>query len=183
MTTTEVIVLCLAIMMAVFVAWMVIERRRTARLRERFGPEFERVAGTEGMRRASAILEAREKRMAHLNIRPLGRTESIRYIEEWRLVQGRFVDDPLGATAQADRLVEEALRARGFPMSDFVQQAADLSVDHPDLVENYRVAHDIAQMAQRGQASTEELRRAMQHYRAVMEGITEKEVHEPIPTR
>jgi hypothetical protein len=118
-------------------------------------------------RTAEAELEDRRRRVEQLQIRPLPRNERERYEAAWYQVQGRFVDDPAGAMAQADLLVGEVMQARGYPMGDFETRAADISVDHPQVVENYRAAHAIALRTQGGQATTEELRQAMVHYRAL----------------
>jgi hypothetical protein len=127
-------------------------------------------------RRAQALLEQRWKRVNRLQIRSLSREECNRFANDWRIVQEHFVDDPSGAVAQADRLVTEALRLRGYPMGNFEQMAADISVEHPDVVSEYRDAHDIAVRSERSQANTEDLRRAMQHYRNLFEHVLETHV-------
>jgi hypothetical protein len=183
MTTSNVIILVLAIAVVALGAVLVSQRRRTQKLKAKFGPEYDRLVSTEGnSRRAETVLDAREKRFAKFNIRHLTREECGRFADEWQTVQERFVDDPRRAVAQADQLVNEALRARGYPMGDFEQQAADVSVEHPRVVEEYRAAHDIAVRDRRGQATTEELRRAMQHYRALFEQVLDTRVihHEGI---
>jgi hypothetical protein len=152
-------------------AWQYTEKQRAARLRSRFGPEYDRVIQEHGKRGAVAELERRQKRIEALEIRPLKTEERDAFADQWRVQQGRFVDDPRAAVAEADRLVAEVMRRRGYPMSDFEQRAADISVDHPRVVEHYRVAHDIALRHQRGEASTEDLRNAMVHYRALFEEL------------
>lgn len=127
-------------------------------------------------RRAEAILEDRQKRVGKFNIRRLSREERNRFAGDWRVVQELFVDDPRAAVSKADALVNEALRGRGYPMGDFEQRAAGISVEHPRVVDNYRAAHDIAERDQRNQATTEELRRAMQHYRNLFEDVLETHV-------
>lgn len=127
-------------------------------------------------RSAEKILEAREHRVSKFRTHSLTEEERARFAAEWRLVQERFVDDPPAAVAEADRLIHEALLARGYPMTEFEQQAADLSVQYPHVVENYRKAHEIALEERRGGAGTEELRKAMQYYRALFEDVLETRV-------
>jgi hypothetical protein len=134
-------------------------------------------------RRAEAILDTRQKRVEKFNIRRLTPEECDRFSADWRTAQEQFVDDPPGSVTTADQLVNAALRARGYPMSEFEQQAADISVEHPRVVADYRAAHDIATRAERGDVTTEDLRVAMQHYRNLFEHIldahvtTHEEVH------
>jgi len=167
-----VVVVGVAILSVVFV-----KREKTRKLKTKFGPEYDRLAGeTDSTRRAEAELGQREKRVATYQIRPLTPEECERFSTAWHSVQERFVDSPQSALADADLLVNQAMRARGYPMSDFDQQAADLSVDHPRVVEDYRFAHDIAVRDKRGQANTEDLRRAMQHYRSLFEDLLSQPV-------
>ena len=121
------------------------------------------------------MLEQREKRVEQLHIRPLTREEGRRFAEAWRADQARFVDDPKAAVIEADRLVGEVMQARGYPVSDFEQRAADISVHHPHVVENYRAAHEVAVRAKRGEASTESLRQALVYYRKLFEDLLEVE--------
>ncbi len=172
MSTTTIIILCIAIVAIGLVAWTLVERRRRMHASRWFGPEYDRLCSTEGPRRATSILEAREKRLANLHIRELSPEEQNRLSAEWRSVEQRFVDDPNGSVIRADALVNEAMRSRGFPISNFEQQAEDLSVAHPDTLKEYRAAHEIAQAAERRQAGTEDLRIAMQHYRTVIEDVS-----------
>jgi hypothetical protein len=161
-----------AIVIVAVVSFALARRRRSQLLRERFGPEYDRVLKKEGeIRRAEGVLEIRAKRREKFVLRPL--TEGIRadFAERWRVVQSNFVDDPKGSVSQADRLVNELMETRGYPMADFEQRAADISVDHPVVVENYRAAHDIALRHSRGQATTEDLRKAMVHYRSLFEEL------------
>ena len=154
-------------------AWQVAAKRRTARLRGRFGPEYDRAVDRSGGSRgdAESELAERERRREELQIRPLSRASRERYGESWRDVQAEFVDDPEGAIQRADSLVMSAMSERGYPTDDFEQRAADVSVDHPDVVENYRAAHAIARSNARGEANTEELRQAMRHYRTLFEEL------------
>jgi hypothetical protein len=152
--------------------WFVMEKRRRLRLRQRFGSEYDRAvhdAGSE--RRAEAALDARTRRVARLQIRPLSESDAMRFAETWRGLQTRFVDEPAAAIADADRLVGEVMTARGYPLGDFDQRAADISVDHPRVVANYRAARDIARRQGRGEATTEDLRQAIIHYRALFEDL------------
>ncbi|HEX9441995.1 MAG TPA: hypothetical protein VF909_20065 [Roseiflexaceae bacterium] len=156
------------------VAWMWMQRRRTEELREKFGPEYERAVNELGdQRQAEAELAARQKRVMGFDIQPLAPAERERFIEAWRSTQARFVDEPAAAIAEADRLVAQAMQARGYPVGDFEQRAADISVDHPNVVENYRAARAIALRNERGEANTEDLRQAMVHYRALFEDLLE----------
>jgi FtsZ-interacting cell division protein ZipA len=178
-TVVAVIIAVIAILAAFL---MYVQKERSRKLRTKFGPEYDRLLEREhgSARRAEALLEDREKRVSKLSIRPLTQQERDRFAGEWRIVQEKFVDDPRLAVAQADTLVNQALRSRGYPMADFEQRAADISVQNPEVVENYRIAHDVAQRDSRGLASTEDLRRAMQHYRHLFEGVlgTHVTVHE-----
>ncbi len=160
----------------VVIAWLYGRRRRatSAGLRERFGPEYERAVQQHGSeRKAELKLADREKRVEKLNIRDLDATERERFSSEWQLVQSRFVDYPKGAVTEADELVSSLMKARGYPVADFDQRAADISVDHPRVVENYRSAHGIALQLGRGEATTEELRTAMIHYRSLFEELVQ----------
>jgi hypothetical protein len=148
------------------------ERKRTLRLRERFGTEYDSVLrDTRNKRKAEAKLEARIERIDQLKIRELDSTERERYLAEWETVQARFVDHPRGAVTEADELIVSLLQARGFPVVGFEQRAADISVDHSRLVGPYRAAVAITGRAGRNEATTEELRTAMLHYRALFEDL------------
>jgi hypothetical protein len=156
--------------------WQALARRRTERLRGRFGPEYDRVTQrSESRSDAEAELAAREERRRRLDVRPLGEAARSRYLEEWRAVQAEFVDDPAGAVASADRLIQSVMAERGYPVEDFDQRAADISVDHPRVVENYRHGHHLAQASAAGEGSTEDLRQAMRHYRALFDELVEVE--------
>jgi hypothetical protein len=143
-------------------------------LRQKFGPEYDRAVLTHGSeRKAQSKLEDREKRVEKLNIRDLDPTEHERFSKRWEAVQSRFVDSPKGAVAEADDLVSSVMKARGYPVSDFDQRAADISVDHPRVVENYRSAHGIALRVGKDAATTEDLRTAMIHYRSLFEELAQ----------
>jgi hypothetical protein len=166
-------VVILAIAMLV---WMYVQKRRstTAALRQKFGPEYERAVHQLGSeRKAEAKLADRQERVDKLDIRDLDPMERERFSKQWECVQSRFVDSPRGAVAEADDLVSSLMKTRGYPVSDFDQRAADISVDHPRVVENYRAAHDIALRVGNGGASTEELRTAMIHYRSLFEELVQ----------
>ncbi len=152
-------------------AWVYMERERARRLRGRFGPEYDRAIQERGPREGVSELERRQRRVESFHIRELATDERARFADEWRVQQARFVDDPQVAVREADRLCGEVMRARGYPVSDFEQRAADLSVEHPRVVEHYRAAHLIETKRARGEASTEDLREAMVHYRALFEDL------------
>ena len=169
-----IIVSVVAALAIIAAAWMFIQKKRTDQLRSRFGPEYQRMLETDGDRRhAEAVLKERQQRVDKLDIRPLSAEDRQRFEQAWKREQAHFVDDPKGAVAEADRLIGEAMRARGYPLGDFEQRAADISVDHPMVVENYRLAHEIALKDRRNEAGTEELRKAMVHYRALFEDLLE----------
>jgi hypothetical protein len=164
------------IVIIALVAWLYVRKRKntTADLRQKFWPEYERAVMTHGSeRKAEAKLADREKRVEKLNIRDLDSMEHERFSERWEAVQSRFVDSPKGAVAEADDLVSSVMKARGYPVAEFDQRAADISVDHPRVMENYRSAHEIALRVGKDQASTEELRTAMIHYRSLFEELVQ----------
>ena len=152
----------------VAIIWRVRARQRTAALREHFGPEYDRVLSEHNSRaRAERELALRHKRVQKLHIQPLSAEQCARFGSDWSEVQQRFVDDPNGAVSDAARLVKEVMSARGYPMSDFEQRVADLSVEHASVIDHYRAARSLAQASEKGEASTEDLRQAMVHYRAL----------------
>lgn len=173
----EQVLMIVAIVAAVAVAvaaWWYVQNRRRTHLRSRFGPEYERVVRETGdPAKADALLAERERRIEKLHIRSLTPEESGRFAESWRRVQARFVDDPHGAVTDADRLITDVMSARGYPMANWEQRVADISVDHPRVAEPYRSGHDIALRHQRGEASTEDLRQAMVHYRELFGELVE----------
>ena len=163
------------------VVWRAIAARRSRTLQERFGPEYERTLDrADSTREAEAELAARAKRRDELDIRPLTAAARDRYLDEWQHVQARFVDDPDGAVREADTLIGSVMRERGYPVDDFDQRAADVSVDHPRVVENYREGHRLAGRAAAGDGSTEDLRQAMVHYRALFEELVEDTTDAPL---
>ncbi|MFZ0310608.1 MAG: hypothetical protein WAL89_20735 [Candidatus Sulfotelmatobacter sp.] len=150
--------------------WFLVRRHRrtTAELRQRFGSEYDRAVREHGsQRKAEAKLADREERVEKLNLRDLDPMERERFSKQWESVQSRFVDSPKGAVAEADDLVSSLMKTRGYPVSDFDQRAADISVDHPRVVENYRSGHEIALRVGKNGATTEDLRTAMIHYRSL----------------
>jgi len=153
-------------------ALVFLRKRKTERLRTRFGPEYARSVQESGSRRqGEAGLQEREKRVEGFAIRPLAPTDRERYIASWRKVQAQFVDDPKSSVTEADRLLGDVMSTRGYSVSDFEQRSADISVNHPLVVENYRAAHEIAVRHTRGQAGTEDLRQAMIHYRTLFDEL------------
>jgi len=168
------IIAAVVITVLVFAAlvWLFMRKRRSRQLRERFGPEYDRVVRSEGdVRRGEGVLEWRAKRRENINIRSLSPSARSDFANRWTNIQSQFVDDPKGTVSRADGLVNEVMQARGYPMGNFEQRAADISVDHPIVVENYRAAHDIALRHSRGQASTEDLRKAMVYYRSLFDEL------------
>jgi hypothetical protein len=164
----------IALVLIAALVWVTFSRRRRQQLRERFGPEYDRTLRDQGsIRKAEAELEKRAQRVDALHIRPLDPSDAARFDTSWRAVQARFVDDPRGAVTEADRLVGEVMTARGYPVGDFEQRVADISVDHAPVVMNYRAARDIAVLHAQGRASTEDLRQAMVHYRALFRDLLE----------
>ena len=164
-------------MVAVVLAWLLVDRQRSRQLQEKFGPEYRRTVAERGDRRAAeSELREREQVRQRLEIRPLSTRQREDYGRQWDQVQSTFVENPSGSVAVADRLVAEVMRTRGYPVDDFEQQSAVVSVDHPNVVANYREGHAIYHSFDRGDASTEDLRQAMQHYRAPFdELLTDRE--------
>ncbi|HEX2227336.1 MAG TPA: hypothetical protein VHM64_09360 [Candidatus Binatia bacterium] len=165
-----------AIALIAFGVWFYYRHRTSENLKERFGPEYDNtVRQFKSQSRAETELKTRQERVSHYNIVTLPRAEGVRYRESWTAVQGEFVDQPEKAVRDADRLVQEVMERCGYPLRDFDQAAADLSVDHPHVVENYRFAYRIAERSRRGAADTEELRKAVVYYRALFEDLLEEE--------
>lgn len=174
MDTNLLITLAIIVLLLAIVGAVLTRRRRTDHLARRFGPEYDRTVARTGSRgKAEADLLAREKRVQKLDIVPLAPPEAQRYRMEWQGLQARFVDNPRTAVAEADLLVRDVMMRRGYPMGDFESRAADISVDHPLVVEHYRAAHAIAVRDRQGEADTEALRQAVVHYRALFSELLE----------
>ena len=164
----------LVIALIALAGYLFYQKRQSHRLAERFGPEYGRTVEALGSRtKAELELKTREQRVEHLDIVPLAPADADRFRRAWNVLQGNFVDNPTGVVVQAAQLVRELLLKRGYPMSDFERRAADISVDHPSVVSNYRAAQAIAARSKRGEADTEELRKAVVHYRALFDELLE----------
>jgi hypothetical protein len=164
-------VLLIALILAALV-WLLVQRKRSQRLKRRFGPEYDlTVSELRSQSRAEAELIARENRVARLKIVPLAPADASRFSQAWNTLQGRFIDNPKGVVTEADHLVRELMTKRGYPMGDFERMAADISVDHPTVVAAYRAAQTIAARDARGEADTEELRKAVIHYRTLFDEL------------
>jgi hypothetical protein len=184
MTTTGWVVLVVVVAIVVIAAALLYLRsRRSKELKEQFGPEYDRtVQQVDGRREAEAELENRRKRVENLSIRPLSSADRTRFANAWQELQPRFVDDPKTAVVDADALVAQLMETRGYPVGDFEQRAADISVDHPEVVNNYREAHRLAGRNASGDATTEEQRRALVHYRKLFDELLGDGVPDQAPT-
>jgi hypothetical protein len=175
-TTMLVLVAVIFLVIGVLGAMAFTRFQRTKRLRDRFGPEYERAVDRTGdKRQAEDELERRLAHVQNLNIRALNAEEVNRFALEWQATQAEFVDQPLAAVQKANRLIREVMSARGYPVEDFEQRTADISVDYPDLVTNYRELHEIAKKGEREKISTEEMRQAMVHGRDLFEKLVQPE--------
>jgi len=176
-----VLILIAGLVLAICIAsWIYMKKERTQKLRSKFGPEYDKAVGEHGDRgHAESELQKRAARVAKFSIHPLEAEDRLRYSEDWRREQSLFVDDPRGAVNHADTLVQDVMRRRGYPVGDFDQNATDLSVDHPRVVENYRIAHEIALRDDQGMGNTEDLRKAMVSYRALFEDLLIETVEKP----
>jgi hypothetical protein len=177
------VIVAIVVVAVALLAFMVLRRRRSAQLQQRFGPEYDRVVEERGDRReAESELADRSARREQFEVRRLTPAARDRYAERWQHAQRDFVDQPTAAIADADRLVIEVMEARGYPVADeFEQRAADVSVDHPEVVEHYRAAHGISARATEDRASTEDLRQAMIHFRALFDELLGREDRHTIP--
>src|SRR5262245_4995204 len=182
MDTRTLILVILILLVVGAVLWFYFQKQKTRKLRLMFGSEYDRVLQeTGGRRKAEALLIDRKKHVERLAIRPLVGMARTRFANRWHTCQATFVDDPRGAVRNADHLVREVMEMRGYPVGDFDERVADISVDHPEVVENFRAAHEIAIREQRGEASTEDLRRAFVYYKTLFEellGISESALRE-----
>jgi FtsZ-interacting cell division protein ZipA len=174
MDTGLLIAIVVVIVLLALLAFFAGRQRRSRQLKDRFGPEYDRTVERAGDQRAaeSELLDRAERRQ-QLDIVPLDPEARTRYLEAWRNTQAQFVDAPAEATREADRLITSVMRDRGYPVDDFEQRAADISVDHPQVVDDYRAAHAIAAANDRSEASTEDLRQALVHYRSLFEELLE----------
>jgi hypothetical protein len=176
MTSTQIALLVIVVIAVVAVAAVLILQNRTKKLRARFGPEYDRaVAETGNKFKAEAQLEKVEKRVKRYDLRPLTAADRDRFQQSWRAIQAKFVDDPAGAFMEADQLLGAVMSARGYPPADFDNRATEISVDHGMVVEEYRAGHEIAIRHSQKQASTEDLRRGMVHYRALFDELMREE--------
>lgn len=172
--TVVVVVVVVVAVVAGIVAFFLARRRRSSHLQERFGPEYERTVDEAGDRRtAEKDLKQREKRRSQFEVRPLSSASVSRYREDWNSIQRGFVDEPGHAVEQADRLVVQMMRESGYPVDEFEQRADDISVDHPEVSQNYREAHRVAVAQAQGQADTEQLRQAVTSYRRLVDALLE----------
>jgi hypothetical protein len=170
-----------AVLLIASAAWALVKKRRSRELQSRFGPEYDRtIERSSNKREAEAELVERQRRREQFDIRSLTASARARYAERWQQVQADFVDSPATAVTSADALVTEVMRERGYPMDDFEQRSADVSVDHPEVVESYRQGHRLAQRSANGDASTEDLRQALQHYRRLFDELLEPAADEPV---
>jgi len=166
------VIIVVAVVVVIGVAVFYFLQQRTRRLRSRFGPEYGRTVEEAGGKfRAESKLEELEKRVDRFSVHPLKPEDSERFRDSWRVVQAGFVDDPRTALGEADRLIGEVMTARGYPVADFEQRAAEISVNHAMVVEHYRAGHHVAQLHKQGLASTEDLRQAMIHYRTLFDDL------------
>lgn len=171
-SSTAIAIAVVAVIIVAAILFFAMRKQRSARLRSRFGPEYERTVEDVGDRhKAEHELHAREKRVSRFEIRPLSVSERDHFISTWHVIQAEFVDQPRDALAKADDLLTEVMRARGYPTEDFEQRSADLSVDHPSVVQHYRAGREIAVRHRRGDAGTEDLRQAMIHFRALFDEL------------
>jgi hypothetical protein len=176
MATLIWVVIAIVVVAAIALAAVGVRKRRTAVLRDRFGPEYDRVVQSRDDQRAGeADLRARERQRAQLDIKPLPEDARLRFAGEWRDVQEMFVEQPAQAATAADSLITRVMEARGYPMQDFDAQAELISVDHPDTVENYRFAHAVRDRSQTQQVSTEDLREALLRYRSLFDELLQPE--------
>ena len=170
-----VVIAIVALVVIGVLVWFAMNKQRSGQLREVFGPEYDRtVEESEDRRAAESELLERQKRVEGFEIRPLDPAERTRFASRWIAVQARFVDDPKSALGEADQLVTEVMSERGYPMNDFDQRAADVSVDHPRVVEDYRAAHGISERVGSNDATTEDMRQALVHYRALFSELLEE---------
>jgi hypothetical protein len=179
-TWVWILIAAAAVLVVAVAAWTITKQRRTKQLQGQFGPEYDRtVESAETKKAAEAELADRKERREQFQVRPLSSTARDRYTLQWRTVQAQFVDSPGAAVASADQLIQAVMADRGYPVEDFDSRAADISVDHPQVVDNYRQGHRLAKKSTDGDGSTEDLRQAMRHYRALFEELVEADADAP----
>lgn len=172
MDKTTLVVVAVILVVVIAAGYLLMRRKRTEELQSRFGPEYDRAVKEQGDRRkAEADLQDRQKRVEKLSLHALDPAERERFIDDWQQVQAEFVDNPENSIRDADILLQNVMSARGYPVKNFEQVAADVSVDHPTVVQHFRTAHDIAKRHSRGEGDTEDLRKAMINYRALFDEL------------
>ncbi|QPC98972.1 hypothetical protein [Qipengyuania soli] len=172
--TTTILVVALVVLAGLIAGWLLMQRRRTDHLRNQFGEEYDRVVETHGnARKAEADLEAREKRVAEFNIRPLTPAEHDRFAGQWHDAKALFVNDPTAAVDKSDDLITEVMKTRGYPVTDFEHRHADLTVEHGDVAKHYLAGHELSERAEAGEASTEDLRLAMTHFENLFDRLVD----------
>jgi hypothetical protein len=181
MTSAQIAVIAVIVIALIAAVVVIVLRNRTRKLRAQFGPEYDRAVAETGNRlKAEAELERVEKRVKRYALRPLTAVDRERFQQSWRAIQAMFVDDPARAFMEADKLLGTVLLKAGYPPTDFENRAAEISVDHAEVVEHYRAGHEIALRQAQRLASTEDLRKGMVHYRALFDELMEEE---PVPMR
>ena len=174
-TSAIVVAIVIAVLVVATAIALIIRNQRSKRLRTRFGPEYSRAIEETGSKsQAEAKLEKLERRVERFDLRPLSPVARANFVAAWQKIQARFVDDPKGALTEADKLIQGVMAARGYPVTDFDQRAADISVNHPLIVEHYRAGHEIAVQHSKGRASTEDMRQAMIHYRTLFAELADE---------
>jgi hypothetical protein len=174
-TSAIVVAIVIAVLVVATAIALIIRNQRSKRLRTRFGPEYSRAIEETGSKsQAEAKLEKLERRVERFDLRPLSPVARANFVAAWQKIQARFVDDPKGALTEADKLIQGVMAARGYPVTDFYQRAADISVNHPLIVEHYRAGHEIAVQHSKGRASTEDMRQAMIHYRTLFAELADE---------
>jgi FtsZ-interacting cell division protein ZipA len=173
-TWVWIVIAAVVVVVLVAIVWSALRAKRRRELQDTFGREYDRTVEQSGDRQAAEreLLE-RQKQHEQLDIRPLSPESRERYVRRWQSTQARFVDDPTAAVAEADQLVQEVMQERGYPTKDFERRVSDISIDHPSLVEKYRTADGIARASERGEATTEDMRHSVRHYRALFAELLE----------
>lgn len=172
-TTVAILIALASALILIGLGWYWVTRSRSRRLRDTFGPEYERTVTRDGRAEGEKLLDERRKRVEQYDLHPLPAEDRVRFLRRWDEAQARFVDDPEAAIGDAQRLVDEVMEGRGYPIGDARRQQEDISVENPAIVSHYREARVIARRNHAGEASTEDLRVAMQHYRALFQNLLE----------